>query len=188
MNNLSLLHILKDLLGFVDSHVRFAETKNAAVLVFSAGGLYAIAQVAAASLNSSFILPYWVKLYLSSLVFFFGLSILFALFSFYPKKNLAAKPWRQSSIHHNRNLMYYNDIQDYNSLDYLKELHSAIGIPFSERSLSSLEIMYSEQIIVNSRIACRKFMWFKASLCSVLVGIFPPFLFVFIYRLAARTF
>ncbi len=184
MTDFTLLHVLKDVLGFVDGHVRFAETKNAAVLVFSAGSLYAIAQVIAACLNSNLALPVVVKLYLLFLVSCLGLSILFALLSFYPKQYIHIPPGKGLRELCDGNLLFFDEIQFLEPLEYTKRLCTASGISTSGRSFTCLELMYSQEIIVNARIACRKFLWFKASLWAVLIGLIPPvFAAIIVYRL-----
>lgn len=166
-------HLLRDILGFVDGHVKFAETKNAAILAFAAGSLFAIAQVSAENKNP--ITPY-LCYYMINLVIFFGLAILASLWSFFPQISIPSRvnkhPWTKG-----HNLLFFDDVRHYDCIEYIKDLHAASGINRFGHPITDLELMYAEEIIINAKIASRKFYWFKVAVWCILFGVLTPIIF-----------
>lgn len=176
-------HLLQEILAFVDGHVKFAETKNAAVFAFAAGTLFALVQVYGDS-PKVFLGP--LKYYIYFLVFCFVLAIVCALISFYPKNQLIQIPNRHFSEALG-NLLFFEDIKNHDCNTYMKSLYVATDINNLGRPFTRIELMYAEEIIINAMIASRKFLWFKRAVVCVLVGILPPiFGPVFICRLLRK--
>jgi hypothetical protein len=182
MIDLTTQQLLKDILEFVDGHVKYAETKNAAVLAFAAGTLFAIAQVYS---NSPQLLDS-LRWYTLFMVFCFILAIISALISFYPLT--------QKKYNHNRqtgksksNLLFFDDAQNYDCVSYVKNLYAASNINSLDKSATRLELMYAEEIVINAKIASRKFFWSKIAVCCILVGVLPPvFIPILICKISKR--
>ena len=186
MTDLTTQHLLKDILGFVDGHVKYAETKNAALLAFAAGTLFAFAQVDSEHARLMQTFPDWFRWYIWALLFCFCLAIICALISFLPKTSIS----RNRNKHSGRpsdNLLFYGEILSYDSDEYVRMFYAASGIN-QFRQVTRLDLMYAEEIIVNARIASRKFFWFKVAVHLILIGILPPFLgILLIARLRKRN-
>lgn len=159
---------LQDILSFVDGHVKFAETKNAALLAIDAGALYVIGQVIAEHPPSS-----WLAVYISILLIGCALSAVVSLLSFLPATQI---PWIRSrrSWETGGSLLFFGEIQGYDADSYIKKLCASIGHDSEEAS--DLDLMYAEQIIANGKIAARKFTYNRIALWCLLFGFLTPVL------------
>jgi hypothetical protein len=167
-------HLLKDILGFVDGHVKYAETKNAALLAFAAGTLFAFAQVGSEHFRLIQSLPDWLIWYICILVTCFCIAVICALVSFLPKTSIVRR--RNNYLGRpSDNLLFFGEILPYESDEYVKMFYAATGIN-QYRQATGLELMYAEEIIVNAKIASSKFFWFKVAVTFILIGILPPYL------------
>jgi hypothetical protein len=157
---------LHNILGFIDGHVKFAETKNAALLGVNAGTLFVVGQVLAGDKPSGWLLMYIGLLAAGSL-----LSAVTLLLSFLPVTQI---PWitRRRAWEAGGSLLFFGEVQRYDTDTYLKELHRSIGRTDGEPS--GLEVMYANQIIANSKIAARKFFYFKVAMWLTLFGALTP--------------
>ena len=97
-------------------------------------------------------------------------SILTSLASFFPKTHI---DWawldRTNKASDSDNLLFFSDICKYSEKSYLRALLDADGN--GERDFTKFEIFYSQQIIINSKIALWKFSLFKLALTTIVLGI-----------------
>lgn len=169
---------LRYILGFVDGHVKYAETKNAALLVVNTAAVAGTIQL----LSSETALNLWFARYLGLLVLFNTVSGVIALLSFLPITSLS---WfvKRGKCTASDSLLFFGDSHKYDVRSYLIGLYKASGI--EAREFPSLHRMYAEQIINNSRIAWRKFSYFEAgawaTICGVLTPVIAGILFFVVY-------
>lgn len=160
-------HRLHSTLELVNQWLRFAETKNAALLAANSAIVFGI-------VNSSDHLgglPPWVKVYVWVGVGMIALSAAFSLLSFVPRTRL---PWISSTRRPSPddNLIFYGDIAGYDSRTYLEALHSQAG--FEDTELSQVEFDLAEQIIINSTISLTKYRLFAIGVWLTLSVLFTP--------------
>lgn len=156
---------LRHALAFIDGHVHFGEAKNAAVFV--AGGGIAVA--ATTLLLGQDGLPLVVGCYLTmAAILSIGAAVI-SIVSFLPRTQL---PWLNelSKPDPTDNLLFFGHAQKYNAEGYWRALASAAMTELPSR----VEMCLSEQIVINSRIAARKFTLFKYSAWTLLSAIVSP--------------
>jgi hypothetical protein len=169
---------LKEILTFVDGHVKFAETKNAALLAIAAGALFVIAQVIAEHPPSS-----WLAGYIGFLLIGCTLSAAVSLLSFLPATQI---PWIRSRRSWERgggSLLFFGEIQQYDAESYISRLSSSTRHDIEEAT--ELGFMYAEQIIANAKIAAKKFTYHRIALWCLLCGVLTPVVGLALYVLTA---
>lgn len=156
--------------SMVSDWLKFAEAKNAGLLVFSGAAVAAILSLLGSSLNLS---PYWRAGLLSSVVLLLVCSLT-TLYSFLPKTKLDKILLARKGLPlETDNLYFYGDVCKYSR----EELADAIG-RFYFPSLSTEKIRtrnhldIAAQIVANSQIAMRKYNLFKIALWSAVLAIF----------------
>jgi hypothetical protein len=165
---------LRYILGFVDGHVKFAETKNAALLVVNTAGVAGVLQL----LIGGPMLNGWLARYLVMLAVGNAVSGLIALLSFLPITSLG---WfvKRGKCADSDSLIFFGDSHKYAVRSYLIGLYKASGM--EEREIAPLHRMYAEQIINNSRIAWRKFSYFRAGTWATISGVLSPVVALILY-------
>jgi hypothetical protein len=158
---------LHRILKSVDEWLRFAEAKNGALIV--ANG--AIVFGALKALEAPRALPPWVLLYVYAATAVISLAGVIALLSFLPETTLS---WLGSTKRPapEDNLLFYGHAASYDPRGYLEALYERAQL--RPTSVSPLEEDYAEQIIVNSRIALRKFGLFTIALWITIVALLTP--------------
>lgn len=158
---------LRHALAFVDGHVKFAETKNAALFAIDAAALLALLQ----ALSAEHPIDHILRVYLWVLVGSAIASLVVTLVSFLPVTQL---PWlrRPATSQQFRNLWFFGDVQGLNASSYISDLLTAVGK--AAREPLPVERMLADQIIINSRIAARKFTYFRIALWCALFGVLTP--------------
>lgn len=158
---------LRYILGFVDGHVKYAETKNAALLVVNTAAVAGAIQL----LTSGSPLNIWFARYIALFAFFNTISGLIALLSFLPITSLS---WfvKRGERADSDSLLFFGDSHKYGVKSYLTGLYKASGMEVKE--FPSLHKMYAEQIINNSRIAWRKFSYFRIGTWATISGVLTP--------------
>lgn len=158
---------LRRVLDFVDGHVKFADTKNAALLAANVVATAGVLQVLTSSVNMNV----WTARYLMLLGVTSLISAAVVLLSFLPVMQI---PWltRRQKLTDNDNLLFFGDIQKYTANAYLKAFAKASGL--SPISVTELDRMHAEQIIANAKIAARKFTYFKVGIWITLIGALTP--------------
>lgn len=160
---------LKDVLSFVDGHVRFAETKNAALFAANVALTIGVVRV----LRDGVVVPSLARYYLWILSVAAILAAAVSLLSFLPSTKV---PWigHSSRKAHVGNLLFFGDVQNLDANHYLAALARSCGAQMEIPT--EWERMYAEQIIANAKIAFRKFAYFKVALWITLCGALTPLL------------
>lgn len=144
----------------VNDWLKFAETKNAALVAADVAILIGLASLFEKAEG-------WLLVYLIFLAVFVGLSLVIGLISFLPTTKI---PWlrRPAVIQKKRNVLYYGHIADNDVESYLELLK---GVLAEDSEPSLIGRAYTEQIITNSKIAVKKYGYFTTSLFCLLTGI-----------------
>ncbi|MDQ1589594.1 MAG: hypothetical protein QOG71_221 [Pyrinomonadaceae bacterium] len=163
---------LKGIFANVNEWLKFAETKNAAIIAADAAALFGALTLILSKDNG---LALWLYIYLHSFIFFVVLSALAALLSVIPKtKILQSKP--KDDRHETDNLLFYGHIAKYTPDEYLTELRTRYEEPESKNP--RLEFDYAQQITINSQITLSKYNYFSYAIWFAVAGILTPILAV----------
>lgn len=134
--------------------LKFAETKNAALLTFASAWLLALVNL----LASDRALSHSIRISFAVSLLFFALAALVALCSFLPKVKLNAfdrDPDRE------RSLLYFGDVAEYEAATYVQRFRQRYAADpkqtVSDEYLDDLAI----QVFANSKITLRKFTIFN---------------------------
>jgi len=164
-DELQLTGRLQYALSFVDGHLRFAETKNAALLAVAGSVAVALLTVVNGSPGPS--LP--VRLYLLYVIACSGFAAVVSLMSFLPQTHL---PWieRSSAPHETDNLLFFGHIRKYDPKDYWLSMS---GHP-ATTTIPRWQLAVAEQVVINARIAARKFTMFKYAVWALMAAATTP--------------
>lgn len=145
--------------------LKFAETKNAALLT---GNLVVIFGVSKIEVFSSAPVCSWVWYYYLSIVVFCGLSALCCMLSIIPQIKM---PWFRSKDKSNAidNLVFFGTIADYSPESYAEKLQETLGTKFNP-----IEMSFAGQIVINAKIARRKYKSFKVAAWLTLSAFLTP--------------
>jgi hypothetical protein len=165
---------LENILSLVSEDLRFAETKNAALLTANAAAVIGILQVNPTSHGFQLFLV----VYLNALTVVCALSGVVSLISFIPR---AQNPYLGMGLEPatGDNLLFFGHIQKYDPPAYLRGLYASTGHAGEEPH--DLERMYAEQIVVSSRIAARKFTYFRWAIWITIGALITPPLAYLLY-------
>lgn len=158
---------LKYILSLVNNWLKFAESKNAALLAADTTLALGLLKM----LQSNVLSNQFLILYISFSILILILSAIICLISFLPQLII---PWLATTHRPSEtdNLLFYGDIAKYDPQRYLLLLHNQVTKDTPEIDLYEEDI--AEQIIVNSRIALRKFRLFNMALwLNVVAGLTP---------------
>jgi hypothetical protein len=157
---------LQYVLGIVSEHLKFAEAKNAAILAANAATVIGLLQIYAGAVDPGL----GMTAYLGAAVVFSSLSGICALLSFLPQTHI---PWlvRFGRPKASDSLLFFGDIQRYSPQGYLDAIRQACP---SEEPSMPLEIKYAQQIVINARIAARKFTYFRYAIWLTLAAVATP--------------
>jgi hypothetical protein len=152
---------LRYILVLVNEWLRFAEAKNAALVVATSGIALAVAKFSP-SLDAKGS-EFWLCTAGLGFVYSSGIA---SLFSFTPKIQFL---WSLSNhqISNDDNFFFFGDIADYSASDYIRALYTGAGL---QNQGSKLELDLAGQIIINSRIALQKFICARWSTSLLLIG------------------
>lgn len=143
-----------------DKWLSFAEAKNAALIALNLAMCGVIVKWIGKPIDS-----FCVKRLLIADLALFIISLLIALFSFFP--NLSKTPKINSDSKKkdsNFNLIFYGDIQSFSSAEeYIRYFCLQCKYPLSE-TLKRPFIDFANEIIINSQITVRKYKLFKCAL------------------------
>jgi hypothetical protein len=166
---------LRNILSSVSEHLKFAETKNATLFAANAATIFGCLQILAGLKDKE-----WISRYFIVLVAFSTFSALIILISFLPQTKI---PWlfRGRPVRSKDSLLFFGDIQRYDPRSYLLALYESCEIV--DPKPARIELMYAEQIIVNAKIASRKYTYFRYAIWITLAGILTPLLAIPLHRL-----
>jgi hypothetical protein len=165
MKETDLLEQLKDISANVNSWLTFAEAKNGALLALDSGLALAIT-----SIVLDRCMPRLLLWYFYSAISFTVVSLLVVLLSFLPQSHPSqGKP---RSVCEQDNLWFYGDIAQYDSQSYLEALRMSIAE--TDVPENRLCVDLAGQVIANSRIAVRKYTYFRAAIWLLMAGVLTP--------------
>jgi hypothetical protein len=161
---------LENILTLVSEDLRFAETKNAALLTANAAAVVGVMQVNPRSPTLQ-----WAFL---AIMLTCAISGVVSLISFIPRPE---NPYRSLGMAPSGtdNLLFFGHIQKYDPREYLRAIYASAGQ--ADEQGSEMERMYAEQIVVSSRIAARKFTMFRWAIWITISGLVTPPLAFLLY-------
>jgi hypothetical protein len=166
---------LKDIFENVNNWLKFAEAKNATLVAGNGLLIFGILKTIN-DLNINTYLLYYIYFCLA----LFSISLVISLISFIPKVKIPTF-LLNSDIETNDNLLFYGHILKYNERTLLEKLDSMLNNE-DDKTSKEFRTMYTEQIIINSKIARNKFELFDIAIKFTLSGILSPILyFLFVH-------
>lgn len=165
---------LKDIFENVNNWLKFAEAKNATLIAGNGLVIFAIAK-----LLKDLTVHQYLIYYAYFVIIVLGLSFCIALSSFIPNIKLPKYLFKEDPETES-NLLFFGSIQKYDERSYLKELKESLDINDEKVIENKFNLMYAQQIIINSKIAMKKYKLFDLSLHLTLFAILSPVLY-FIY-------
>ena len=156
---------LRDTLTKVNDWVKYAEAKNAANIAFCSAIIFALSRVITSIENiNAFVI--W---YLTFTIVCLLISSVISLLSFVPKLKT---PWLHIGKRNNDdNLLYFGHACKYSASSYLDALYSGES---HKSDNFDLELAYSDQIVINSKIAYFKFKQFDSALWLTITALTTP--------------
>lgn len=155
------------ILAQTNDWLRFAEAKNAALVVFNSAVLVATAQLVGEYPPAGLI----SRLYVGSLWVLMGVGLIVALFSFLPKTTIpllsAGELPREQD-----NLIFFGSAKKYTAPEYITAVNKRYGISTTEDDQWRRDI--AEQVVTNARIAVWKYSCFKVALAATIWGVLTP--------------
>mgnify|MGYP000870014583 CR=1 FL=1 len=180
---------VKDIFSNVNEWLKFAEAKNAAIIAFHLGSTFGAATIITQSEPNT--VPEVMLNYIYWFITLNSIGLFFALFSFWPQMRIEDVLrekiedifcFKRSAIE--ENLLFYGYINNCGRDLYLSKLCGSCNKEITE--CSKLELNYVTQIVTNSRIAVRKYFYFKVALLSTTIALLSPILLpvIFLYNIA----
>lgn len=166
---------LKDIFDNVNNWLKFAEAKNATM---TAGNGLVIFGVSKLILMKDLNINEYLLYYIYFSLFMMTLSFVVALISFMPNVKLPSYIFNNNEKKAN-NLLFFGSIMEYNEDNYLRDLKDTLGLENDNYKKNKINQMYANQIIINSKIAMKKYKLFNMSLHFTLVAILSPILYLF---------
>lgn len=160
---------LKYVLSSVIDWLKFGEAKNAALVALNGAAILSLIG-AVKDIGNSAISYFLVHLTIPGLLIGLGIS-LNAIRSIVSKSYSPNLNFTDITDH----VLFYGDIAKYSDTEYLKKLY-AFHKEDAPETYSALETEFACQIIINARIANRKFKLFNYGLIVTIVAIAGSFL------------
>lgn len=154
---------LKEIFDYVNKWLNFAEAKNGAIIVLNGACIIGLLSMI---FGTEYSIQYWLKIYLFVSVILLILSTGVSLFSFFPMTS-KFNDENNKNLNQSPILLFYGDIAKFNDS---RQFVTAIYKEYLNNSsktindITKLEEDYAKEIIYNSRITVRKYMYFKISL------------------------
>jgi Family of unknown function (DUF5706) len=166
---------LRYIVGLVDGQLRFAETKNAGLLILNSAAVAAAVQILVGSPSPGV----WTSRYLVVFILGHTLSGVIVLLSLLPISSLS---WfaKRGDCRDSDSLLFFGDCHKYGVNSYLAALYKACRVT-PELPPPPLYRMYTEQTINNSRIAWRKFSYFRGATWATMCGLFTPVVAIILF-------
>ena len=144
---------LRYILTTVNEWLKFAEAKNGALLVADIALLFGVFRLLNESTGQ--------KVFIYLAIFLVIVSAISSLVSFIPQLKLSSFTPRKRT-EKEASLIFYGHIAKYEPQSYIKALYAESGS--APAAIASIEVDYAQQIIINSRIAVRKYLCFNVGL------------------------
>lgn len=151
-------------LGRVVEFLKFAETKNAALLTFSSAWLLA----GMSFLSGPNAQNYGWRFAFSVAMCFFAASAAIAVYSFLPKLDLGK---HHQDPERKKSLLYFGDVSTFEPAAYRERVNERYRPPEDHSATQSYLDDLAVQVVVVSQIAARKFRIFNISACLVGLGL-----------------
>ena len=158
---------LKDFFDNVNSWVRFAESKNAALVTFNSAASFGLASL----LTSVKSVPSTVRAYLCFCIIVLAFGAIAGLISFLPRLRVPCL-FPKARTDESDNLLFFGHAAKHTPESYLTAFSKLLGTEAG--SFSSMQKTYAEQIVVNSQIALYKYRWFAVGLWFTLTVLATP--------------
>lgn len=162
-------NIQKEIFENVNHWLDVAEAKNFALLAFNIAVIAVILQITD------------MNLYLYGIVSIFIISTIIVILTSIPKINNIF--WKSKGTDSVRdNLLFYFDIADYYSQDYLEQLYIRYidnQNNISIVQLGNLNLHYAQEIVENSKITCKKYIGFKRAAILDIIGFILCIILIF---------
>lgn len=165
-----MLEQLERILDYINTWLKFAEAKNAMIIalngaaIFNAIHLLELTRIASTT---------YLKIYIAIFCFLAFLALLTSLASFIPKTNLDDLFGFEVTPSKN-NLLFFGNLAKYSTDSLISELSGSMAL--SDYTPNSIEKDYAEQIIINSKIAMKKYNYFKLAVWLTIYGLITPFI------------
>lgn len=167
---------LKEIFSNINDWLKFAEAKSATLIACNGALIFGISR-----LISSFDLKGIYLLYFILILVLCILSISICFLSIIPSLSM---PWEKkpSGTSDEDNLMYFSDIAKYTPLAYLNALKNKLEL--NDSVFTGYQRDISNQIIINSVIADKKYRAFQKAIWLTLAAVISPVLalLVFLFR------
>lgn len=144
---------LRYILTIVNEWLKFAEAKNGALLVADIALLFGVFRLLNESTGQ--------KVFIYLAIFLVIVSAISSLVSFIPQLKLPSFTPRKRAGKE-ASLIFYGHIAKYEPRSYISALYAESG--GEPAAIASIEVDYAQQIIINSRIAVRKYLCFNVGL------------------------
>ena len=167
-----MLDTIRDTRSKVNDWLKYAEAKNAANIAFCSASIFGVVRIV---LSKSELSSY-IYLYCYLVVFFLSLSLFLSLVSFMPKLKT---PWvKIGEREDNDNLLYFGHAGKYSGSKYLDKLYLGKAVNSGNYEV---ELMYCDQIVVNSKVAYIKFTQFDLAIKFTISAIISPLYWLYDY-------
>ncbi|ELA8177647.1 hypothetical protein RGL50_005220 [Vibrio alginolyticus] len=163
MSTTTIEETLHSVFSNVNDWLKFAEQKNAALLVLNGGVVWGVTRVIS-KLEQLTELTYWLMLCGYALIV---VSALICLISFLPV--LTEKWFKPEERKPADNCLYFADIAKYDNNHYVQLLASKLGKP--DYIPNNYELDLSSQIVTNSEIAFDKYKRFRLASIVTIIGV-----------------
>lgn len=148
---------LKDTLSNINYWMSFAEAKNAAIIGLNIAMLGVVADFISSKNQYGVFGVYFIG---AGLI----ISLFFALLSFFPHLSSNRDDIHQI-VRDSDNLLFYGDICRYSASEYIQALYKQYcNVDVDCNEISKYELDYANEIIINSKITMRKYIFFKYAL------------------------
>jgi hypothetical protein len=164
---------LKDIFENVNNWLKFAEAKNATLV--AGNGLIIFGTL---RLINDMCIHEYILYYIYFSLFLISISLVMALVSFMPKLKIPDF-LLNNKIETTDNLLFFGHIVKYQDKTYLDKINNII----KSQDSTDLDLMYAQQIIINSKIAMNKYNIFNNALHFTLAGIVSPVVYLIIKEL-----
>lgn len=165
---------LKYIFSTVNEWLKFAEAKNAALLIFNNAIAFGLLNI----LDKNYITSQYIRYYLYLSLCFLVLSIVISLLSFIPKIKIPSISQSEKSSGKD-NMIFFSHIAKHSTKEYLNLLYGQHNETYDKENLFQENL--TEQIIVNSQIALSKYRFFEIGIWFTLAGIVSPVIALIVF-------
>jgi len=169
------LEVMEHIYEDIREWLKFAETKNGALLTFNAAALFGLVTIITS--KTEWLLSF--KGGLTAALITLIISIFILLYSFLPSL-WESKKIKDGIYSDNINLRFYKDIYKLDSETYIKELYK-LYFNDGNPTISKSECHLAAQIIALSSISVRKYYTFTISLILTGVSVLVPSIDLVLY-------